>query len=217
MGRFKLFNKKGELVRISPNLWVDDSKELTLDFLYGCASWWNYKEDAYGPGESGWNQDRYIGAGLSMFNNKSFERASGIRGIPSGEEYNYPVEDTYLVSVEDSFLSEETGRRVKLAITRRDQTVEMQGTFEVPIDISAGVNIREFGVFLKNSGPSEDPSQDDYSKNRAMICRSTLFGTGYYNEVGPCTENASGAKLCYYDDPYLVTDDINFMWEAGEL
>jgi len=223
-GKVRIYEKdeKGEFtkfVRESKNLWVDDSKELTLDFLWGLKSWWNPKDqEEYAGGDSGWDTVRYVGVGESMFANASFERASGIDGIPSGDEYDYQVAETYLVSPEDSFLSAEiTTLRPSLTITRRDQTVEIRTTVSVPGNVDLGEEIREFAMFLKSTGPSRDPSLHETSKSSCMLCRSALFGTGYYNESGPCASGDEGAKMCYYDDPYTTTDDIELLWIFGEL
>jgi len=222
-GKVRIYEKdeKGDytkFVKESPNLWVDDCKELTLDFLRGIKSWWNPKEqEDYGTGDSGWDTTRYIGLGECMFSNASFERASGINGIGSGDEYNYPVAETYLVSPEDSFLSKEIGSRRGLDITRRDQTVEISTIISVPGDIDVGENIREFSMFMKSTGPTRDPSQHEASKSFSMMCRSAVYGTGYYNELGACLPDASGAKLCYYDDPYVTQEDIQLLWIFGEM
>jgi len=207
-----------KFVRESPNLWVDDGKELTLDFLWGLLSWWN-PQTSYAAGEGLWDQPRYLGLGESMFANASFERASGIDAIASGDEYDYQVAETYLVSPEDSYLSAEIGSRTEVEVTRRDQTVEIRDTILVPEDIAAGLEVREFAAFLKSTvgTPTHDPSLHDDSKPYAMLCRSALFGTGYYNELGPCLPTASGAELCYYDDPYTTQDDIQLLWIFGEM
>ena len=153
----------------------------------------------------------------------SQERASGMNAIPSGSECSYPVSSTWLVEPEDSFLSREfvTGSRVSISATRRDQTVEIRAHVDVPGDVPANSYIREFGIFLASSGPAHDPSYQDGSKIRAMICRSALFGTGWYNMSGgscvPCSSGAVGAELCYYDDPYQAVSDIEFRWVFGEL
>ena len=222
-GIVKIYEKDEEgnftkLVKTSPNLFVDDGKELMLDYLLGIKSWWNPLEQTeYGSGNVGWNTTRYIGLGTMMFNNSSFERASGIEGIPTGEEYSYPVDSTFLVSPEDSFLSKEVGNRVAVSCTRRDQTVEITALVQVPSDIPYGTKIREFGLFLKSTGPNHDPSQHEASKPYAMICRSALYDTGWYNESGPCNKDDSGAKVCYSDDYYEVIDDIHLEWEFGEI
>lgn len=221
-GKVRIYERdeKGEFtkfVRESPNLWVDDSKELTLDFLWGLKSWWNPKDqEDYVGGDSGWDTVRYLGLGESMFANASFERASGINGVASGDEYNYPVADIYLVSPEDSFLSKEIGSRSTLNATRRDQTVEITTIIQVPGDIDVGENIREFAMFLKSAGPNHDPSLHDASKPYTTLCRSAVFGTGYYDESGPAIKGDPGAKLCYYDDPYVTQDDIRLLWIFGE-
>jgi len=222
-GKIKIYERDEEgeftkFIRESKNLWVDDSKELTLDFLWGLVSWWNPKDQGdYVGGDSGWDTIRYLGLGECMFANASFERASGINGIPSGDEYNYPVAETYLVSPEDSFLSKEVGTRSAINVTRRDQTVEITTIIQVPGNIDIGESIREFSHFLKSAGPSNDPSLHDASKLYTMLCRSALFGTGYYDENGPVEQGDPGAKLCYYDDPYITQDDIQLIWIFGEL
>ncbi len=222
-GKVKIFERdeKGDFtkfVRESHNLWVDDSKELTLDFLWGLKSWWNPKDqEDYTGGDSGWDTPRELGLGECMFSNASFERASGINGIASGDEYDYPVAETYLVSPEDSFLSKELGSRSRITATRRDQTVEIRTTIQVPGDIDAGENIREFSMFLKTTGPTRDPSQHDASKPYTMLCRSAVFGTGYYDASGIADPSDPEAKLCYFDDPYVTQDDIELLWIFGEL
>lgn len=221
-GKVRIYEKdeKGEytkFIREYSNLWVDDSKELTLDFLWGRKSWWNpLDQEAYVGGDSGWNTVRYLGLGECMFSNASFERASGIDGVASGDEYDYPVVDTYLVSPEDSFLSNEIGNRSVLSITRRDQTVEISTIINVPGDIDVGESIREFAMFLKASGPTRDPSLHDASKPYTMLCRSAVFGTGYYDAGGPAIKGDPGVELCYYDDPYITQDDIELLWIFGE-
>lgn len=208
--------------RKTPNLFVDDGKELTLDFLMRGRSWWNYKDEhLYTGGDSGWKVTRYVGYGTSMFNNSSFARASGQLGIATGQECLYPVETTWLVSPEDSFLSNEIGNRVQVSVTRRDQTVEIKASLNSPGDVPLGTNIREFGIFLEASGPTSDPSLNDDQKSRAMICRAVLSDTGYYSNVGgTCVEVGSGdpgAVLCYKDDPYTINGDITFRWIFGEI
>ncbi|MHA1408727.1 MAG: hypothetical protein ACTSQY_00165 [Candidatus Odinarchaeia archaeon] len=220
-GKVKIYEKDEngdytKLIKTSKNLWVDDGKELVLDFLWGLKSWWNPK-DSYSGGDSGWNTNRYVGFGDCMFSNKSFERASGIKGVPSGEEYDYKVSNTYLVSPEDSFLSNEVGNRIKTSITRRDQAVEITATIDVPGDLPVNTEIREFAMFLDSTGPIRDPSLDENSKKYTMICRSALYGTGYYNQYGACDPDDTGAELCYYDDPYIATDDVQLVWIFGEL
>jgi len=222
-GKVKVFERDEngdftKFVRESRNLWVDDSKELTLDYLWGLTSWWNpLDQEAYVGGDSGWDTTRRLGLGESMFANASFERASGIDGIASGDEYSYPVAETYLVSPEDSFLSNEVGSRPTITATRRDQTVEIRVTIQVPGDIDVGESIREFAMFLKAAGPTRDPSLHDASKPYTMLCRSALFGTGYYDPSGPVGPGDPGAKLCYFDDPYVTQDDIELLWIFGEL
>ncbi len=209
------------LVKTQENLFVDDGKELTLDFLWGIASWWNYMDTgSYTSSNIGWNTTRYMGFGTCMFSNASQERVSGMTGIPSGEECSYPVAETLLVSPLDSFLSNEIGQRVACQITRADQTVEIMAQADVPGDIPVGTALREFGMFLKASGPATDPSYSNANKDRAMICRSTRKGTGYYG-IGPggCASvgsGSTGAVLCYYDDPYVVNADIQIRWKFGE-
>jgi len=220
--RLKERDENGEFtkfVRESPNLWVDDGKELALDFLWGIKSWWNPQNQAlYVGGDSGWDTTRELGLGESMFANASFERASGINGIATGDEYDYPVADVYLVSPEDSFLSNElVGARSTITVTRRDQTVEISTVINVPGNVSVGASIREFGMFLQKTGPTRDPSLNEASKPYSMLCRSALFGSGYYNSSGICDPSADGAKLCYYDDPYLANDDVELTWIFGEL
>lgn len=222
-GKVRIYERDEEgeftkFVRESRNLWVDDSKELTLDFLWGLKSWWNPKDqEEYVGGDSGWDTVRTLGLGESMFANASFERASGINGIASGDEYNYKVAETYLVSPEDSFLSNEIGSRSTITATRRDQTVEINVIISVPGDIDVGENIREFAMLLKSSGPTRDPSLHDASKPYTMLCRSAIFGTGYYDENGSVQPEDPGAELCYYDDPYITQDDIRLQWIFGEL
>lgn len=228
IGKIELYEQddKGEytrLVRTSPNLYVDDGKELTLDFLFGLQSWWNpLDQGAYTSNNIGWNTTRYVGFGSCMFNNSSAERASGIDAIPIGFNCNYPVNDIYLVEPEDSFLSREvSGSRVALSCTRRDQTVEMSAVIDVPGDVPIGTYIREFGVFLAQTGPAHDPGYHDLSKPRAMICRASLFDTGWYCLSGsvcsPCASGSAGAVLCYENDPYYATGQIQFRWVFGEL
>lgn len=193
----------------STNLWVDDGKEFALDFIFGIESWL----------EGDWNEERWMGYGTCMFNNESFERASGMDYIPTGQECNYPVDETWLVGPEDSFLSREIGQRTAITITRRDQTVEMSAIINVPGDVPVGTKLREFGVFLKSSGPTHDPSYHAASKSHAMICRTALAGTGYYCSGGtclPCGSGAAGAELCYYDEPYSATGDVQLRWKFGE-
>jgi len=205
-----------------PNLFVDDGKELTLDFLFGLMSWWNPKDqDEYGGGDSGWNTVRYAGLGESMFSNASPERASGINGIASGYSCIYPVADVYLVSPEDSNLSNPVGNRVTINATRQDQTVEFTAQWEAPEDVATGTQIRELAIFLANVGPSYDPSLIDASKPHTMIARSVLQNTGYWcTGVGdpPCYMcTGVDAILCYEDDPFTIISDIELQWTFGEF
>lgn len=220
--RRRIKNKKGKWQEWSkwfPNLFVDDGIELTEDFLFGLKSWWNPKDQGdYGGGDSGWNTVRYVQAGISMFNNASAERATGIDGIVPGDEYGYPVDDTWLVSPEDSFLSRPIGSRVVLTATRRDQTVEFDVSFNVPGDIPPGTDIRELSIFLDGTGPIKDPSNSDANKPKSMLCRSVYGSTGYYNQAGQTGQQGeAGFKLCYTDEPLNVTTDIQIQWEFGEL
>lgn len=202
------------LVKRSKNLFVDDGKEAALDALFGYtggrskADWWN-------------TENRYIGYGICCFDNESFERASGMNAIPSGSECDYPVETTMLVSPEDSFLSREIGQRTGVTPTRRDQTVELSAVINVPGDIPVGTQVREFGIFAATRGPFNDPSNFDSQKPRVMICRTTQVGTGYFCSSGascvPCASGASGAMLCYTDDPWIATGDRKLYWKFGEI
>ena len=228
-GRFELYEKDDEgeytkLVRKSPNLYVDDGKELTLDFLFGIQSWWNpLPQASYGSGNIGWDINRYIGIGLCMFSNSSAERGAGLNAIATGAECSYPVSTTFLVDPEDSTLSREvpTSIRVAGSCTRRDQTVEIKGFINVPGNVPVATVIREFGIFLGSTGPTSDPSYVEGSRPEAMICRSSLNGTGWYRSSGgscvPCTYIDAGAVLCYYDDPYTANSDVQFRWIFGEL
>lgn len=212
----------GKYARKVKNLYLDDGKELTLDFLFGLVSWWNPQDQEDYDGSNGnWDTSRYMGFGTCMFSNSSFARASGMEGIASGTECDYPVDDTYLVEPEDSYLSKEVGSRVLIIATRRDQGVEMRANIQVPGDLPIGTSLREFIVSLKSTGPSRDPSLSDSSKPYSSICRSALAGTGWYREVGgisvPCSSTDPGATLCYYDDPYEVDKDIILRWKFGEI
>ena len=201
-------DEKGDFTKFvgkSPNLWVDDSKEFALDFMFGNQNWMGT-----------YHSNRYMGFGACMFHNSSFERASGINGVASGSEYDYPVADTYLVSPEDSFLSNEVGSRVLVDVTRRDQSVEISATVLVPGNIDIGTYVREFSMFLQSSGPSHDPSYHEASKPNCMLARSSLFGTGYYDVSGIADKGDPGAKLCYYDDPYYMVEDVKLRWVFGE-
>jgi len=227
-GKVRIRQRKGkgkewnEWTPYYPNLFVDDGKELTLDFLFGIMSWWNPKDqNEYGGGDSGWNTVRWAGLGECMFTNDSPERASGIKGIPSGYSCNYPVADVYLVSPEDSNLSNPVGSRVTINATRRDQTVEFTAQWEAPEDIATGTQIRELAMFLASVGPTYDPSLIDASKPQSIIARSVLYATGYWcTGVGdpPCYLcTGSEAKLCYEDDPFTIISDIELQWTFGEL
>jgi len=220
--RRRIKNKEGKFEKWSewfPNLFLDDGIELTEDFLFGLKSWWNPKDQGnYVGGDSGWDTVRYVQAGISMFNNASPERATGIDGIVVGTEYDYPVDDTWLVSPEDSFCSRPIGSRVALNAKRRDQTVEFTVSFNVPGDIPADTDVRELAIFLASSGPTKDPSNSDDSKSKTILCRSIYANTGYYNEAGQTGQQGqSGFKLCYTDSPLNVTTDIEIQWEFGEL
>jgi len=222
-GKVRVLGKdeNGEYNRVlveTKNLWVDDGKELTLDFLFGLKSWWNPLDQGdYGSGNVGWDIHRYIGFGECMFNNSSFERASGIYGVPSGEELDFPVATTFLVSPEDSFLSAEIGNRVEVSCTRTDQTIEISALVQIPSDIPASESIREFAIFLQDNGPTHDPSLLDSDKPKSIICRASIFGTGWYNEGGLCSEFDAGATLCYYDNPFITDSDIKLQWLFGEI
>ena len=126
-----------------------------------------------------------------------------------------------MVEPEDSYLSKEIGNRVLCVITRRDQSVEIRANIQVPSDVPSGTRLREFGTFLRQTGPSRDPSLVNAQKPYAMLCRSALYGTGWYREIGgvsvPCSETDVGAVLCYEDDPYIVTKDVILRWRFGEL
>jgi len=220
--RIRQKNKEGKWQKWSdwyPNLFVDDGIELTLDFLFGRKSWWNPKDQSeYEGGDSGWNTVRYVQAGVCMFNNASPERATGGNGIPPGSEWDYPLDDTWLVSPEDSFISRATGSRVVLNAKRRDQTVEFSVSFNVPGDVPSGTDIRELGIFLSGQGPTKDPSNSKAQKPQSMICRSTYQNSGYYNISGQTGQQGqAGFKLCYKDGPLNVTNDIEIQWEFGEL
>lgn len=218
-------NKDGEwyLVKDSPNLYVDDGKELTLDFLFGRKSWWNpHTTEEYEPDgseTSEWDNRRYLGLGECMFNNSSSNTRAGIYSIPNGDEYSYPVETTWLVNPEDSFLSSElTGARSILSVTRRDQQVELSTTITPGVEVPSGSYIREAGIFLQSTGPNEDPSLEDSCKPYAMICRSALYDTGYFDASGnEYDEEISGARLCYKNDAHFLDSEIQFRWTFGEL
>ena len=220
--RIRQKNKNGKFEKWSdwyPNLFLDDGVELTEDFLFGLKSWWNPKDQGeYVGGDSGWDTVRYVQAGACMFNNASPERATGGNGIPIGNEWDYPVDDTWLVSPEDSFVSRPTGSRVVLNAKRRDQTVEFSVSFNVPGDIPSGTDIREMGIFLASTGPIKDPSNSKLQKPNSILCRSTISNTGYYNSAGATGNKGDpGFKLCHIDEPLHVTNDIEIQWEFGEL
>ena len=190
--------------REHPNLLLDDAKEYILDFLAGIKSW-------HAPSETGSGAVglmtfvRYGAVGDSMFNNASSERRDGIKGVPSGS-CDYPISNTLLVSPEDSFLSNEVGTRIALTARRVDQTVEFTGRFNVPGDIPAGTPIREFGLFAKSTGPSEDPSFVENQKPSTMLCRVSLWGSGVCGVTG-----------VYTDEPLVADDDVEIRWKVGEI
>ena len=220
--RIREKNKEGKWKKWSdwhPNLFVDDGIELTEDFLFGLKSWWNPKDQGeYAGGDSGWDTVRYVQPGICMFNNASAERGSGMNGIPAGNEYDYPVVDTWLVSPEDSFMSRPIGSRIVVNTKRRDQTIEFSAKFDVPGDIATGTQLRELGVFLKSVGPIKDPSNSESQKKYSILCRSVISNTGYYNVAGATgLQGQEGFRLCYTDAPEIVTNDIEFQWEFGEL
>jgi len=186
------------------NLLVDDGKEYILDGLAGIKFWSNPTATESGATKLG-TFTRFGGVGVCMFNNSSTERVDGINGI-TGSGCSYPILTTELVSPEDSTLSRETGTRAWLTATRRDQTVEFVGRFTVPGDIASGAQIREFGLFLKQTGPLGDPSFNDVFKPSTMLCRAALFGTGVCGGTG-----------VYIDEPLIANDDIEFRWKVGEL
>ncbi len=220
--RLRQKNKDGKYGKWSewyPNLFVDDGIEATLDFLFGLKSWWNPKDQGeYVGGDSGWNTVRKAMAGTCMFNNASAERATGIDGVPTGQEYSYPVADTLLVSNEDSFLSRPVGSSVVPIIKRRDQTIEFNITFDVPGDIPVDTPVREIAIFFSDDGPTKDPSHSDVNKPKTMVARSVYGNTGYYDAGGATGEQGTpGFVLCYTDAPLNVTNDINIQYEFGEL
>lgn len=212
----------GNYVRKVRNLYLDDGKELTLDFLFGLKSWWNPMDaEDYTTSNIGWDTSRYMGFGTCMFSNSSFARASGMVGIGSGTELQFQVGDTWLVEPEDSYLSNEVGSRVLITSTRRDQTVEMRVNLQVPGDLPVGTSLREFLVTLQSTGPTRDPSLVDAQKPFSAICRSAIAGTGWYRDVGgvstTCGSTDPGATLCYFDEPYVVNADIILRWKFGEM
>jgi hypothetical protein len=188
-----------------PNLLVDDGKEYILDFLAGIKSW--HLPGATGSGVEGLlTFTRYGAAGDSMFNNSSTERRDGIKGVPTGAICNYPMSSTILVSPEDSFLSNEVGQRIVLTARRVDQTVEFTGRFNVPGDIPSGTLIREFGLFLKATGPVQDPSFVENQKPSTVLCRTSLWGSGVCGGTG-----------VYTDSPLVANDDVEIRWKLGEI
>ena len=191
-------------IREYPNLLVDDGKEYILDFLAGIKSW--HVPAATESGVLGlMTFKRYGAVGLSMFNNASEDRAAGRNGILTGVDCDYPIASTVLVSPEDSTLSNEVGTRIELTATRRDQTVEFVGRFEVPGNLASGTEIREFGLFLQSTGPTSDPSLIEAQKSKTMLCRTTLWGSGV--DVVPV----------YTDNPLTANDDVEIRWKVGEM
>ena len=201
----------GEWTPWFPNLFVDDGKEAMLDWLFGKLNWL----DPTGDGQL-FTEERYVQAGESLFNNKDFGRLTGQKGIPDGEEWNYKTEDWLLVSPEDSFLSSPVGDPILIDCERRDQVMEFSARFDVPGDLPTGTEIRELAVFFGEGGPAHDPSYHDDSKPNAMICRSTVYDTDYFNESGE-TGTGDGFEQCYVDEPFVVLTDIEFQWNFGEL
>lgn len=220
---FKKINGEWHLVKKTKNLFVDDGKELTLDLLFGRMSWWNPQTtESYipdGAETAEWNTRRYLGLGECMFNNSSQNTRNGIYEIQSGANFDYPIEDTWLVNPEDSFLSKElSGNRAVLDITRRDQQVEMACTITPGVEAPQYSYIREVGVFLSGNGPAEDPSLVDAYKEAAMICRAALWDSGYFDISGnEYDEEISGAVLCYKNDPHYFDSETKFRWTFGEL
>ena len=206
----RTIDKKGNKSDWRPynNLLVDDGKEYILDFFGGRKNWHLPKDPtAYATGDVGlWTQPRYGAVGICMFNNASSQRVDGINGVPSGGECDYPVSDYILVSPEDSFLSNEVGTRIELDVTRRDQTLEFFGRFNVPGNLPTGTEIREFGLFIGSTGPAHDPSYHDGSKPSTMLCRVALYGSGLCGITG-----------VYTDDPLVATDDVEIRWKFGEI
>ena len=188
-----------------PNLLLDDGKEFILDFVAGIKSW--HLPGATTSGVEGLlTFTRYGAAGDSMFNNSSSERRDGIKGVPSGAACSYPMASTILVSPEDSFLSNEVGQRIALTARRIDQTVEFTGRFNVPGDIPSGTQIREFGLFLKATGPAQDPSFVEGQKPSTILCRTSLWGSGVCGGTG-----------VYTDSPLVANDDVEIRWKLGEI
>lgn len=189
-----------------PNLLVDDGKEYILDGFGGIKTW-HKPQTSYSSGvEDLWSWKRFAQMGICMFNNASPERAAGTNGIGSGVISNYPIVDTMLVSPEDSFLSKGVGNRIQLEVRRVDQTLEFIGKFEVPGNVPSGAQIRELGLFMKHTGPTEDPSFLESQKPSSMLCRTVLWGSGVIGGTG-----------FYADSPLIATDDIEIRWKFGEL
>lgn len=189
-----------------PNLLVDDGKEYILDFFGGIKSW-HKPQSSYSSGiQDLWTWKRFAEMGTCMFNNASTERRDGTYGVPSGQQCSYPISDIVLVSPEDSFLSNSVGNRIQLTVRRIDQTLEFIGKFEVPGNIPSGTLIREFGLFLKHTGPIIDPSFLEGQKPHSMLCRTSLWGSGVCGGTG-----------VYTDNPLTATDDIEIRWKFGEL
>ena len=204
------YDKEGNIIRRGkyPNMFVDDGKEYIMDLMFGRHTWHNYDPNRnYDPPNDVnlWTLNRYAGAGICMFNNKSPDRAAGLNAIPSGS-CNYPIAETYLVSPEDSFLSRPVGNHIQVECTRRDRTVEISAKFSVPGDIPTGAELREFGLFLGATPPTHDPSYHDGSKPLAMMCRTVIYGTGICNGTG-----------VYLDRPFDVEGDVEFRWIFGDL
>lgn len=189
-----------------PNLLVDDGKEYILDG-FGGRKTWHKPQASYVSGVVDlWSWKRFAQIGICMFNNASPERAAGTNGIPSGQICNYPISNTILVNSEDSFLSNPVGNRIQLTVRRVDQTLEFIGTFEVPGNIPSGTEIRELGLFLKHTGPTEDPSFVESQKPSSMLCRTVLWGS-----------NTCGITGVYTDSPLVANDNIEIRWKFGEL
>ena len=189
-----------------PNLLVDDGKEYILDFLGGIKTW-HKPQNSYSSGVVDlWTWKRFAEMVICMFNNSSTERVNDINGVPSGQICSYPISTTMLVSPEDSFLSKSVGNRIQLTVRRVDQTLEFIGTFQVPGNIPSGSEIREFGLFLRHYGPSEDPSFLETQKPFTMLCRTTLWGSGVCGGTG-----------VYTDNPLVANDDIEIRWKFGEI
>jgi len=61
-------------------------------------------------------------------------------------------------------------------------------------------------LFLKSTGPTADPSLIETEKPSAMLCRSSLWGSGVCGVTG-----------VYTDDPLIANDDIEIRWKFGEI